>query len=935
MWKMIRRRLRRARLSLPTPLAVFTLLAGVAVTSLLYAGVRDVEHERARSDFVQAAESRFAAVERSFRNAIDAVHSLNLLFASVGNVGRAEFDAYATPLAALHPEVQALVFHRFVSGKERAAFETSRARTFPGFQITERGTNGLVRAGERERYLVDDYIVPYAGNEVTLGYDAWSHPPQRILAEYAIDTGLAAASEVLPLLQRNGAAGVVIVMPVYRKGASLASVADRRRAAIGDTEVVIDLAALVQRNLASAGLLDRPGTMLTLAGTAVGGKLVAFRFGQPAPPMAEGRWGRWLRGPGFSSVRTVQVAGRPWRMTVAAREGALPVHLGSVGMLAFGLVLSVVMAFYVQARVRRTRRIEHLVEERTGALKRASDALRLYQRAIESSANAILLVSARQPGWPIEYANPAYQRLVGRAARDLVGERIADLASAEPDQPSLHELAAALRARRAAHVLVRPHDARGGEVFSEVYVAPVLNPAGDTEHFVMSLYDVTTTKRYEAELEHRARHDALTGLANRVLLADRIEHAIGFAAASGEPVWVAALDLDQFKLVNDTLGHQAGDQLLQLVAPRITGALQRTDTVARTGGDEFVLVLPGYRDERQAAAVLRNVLDAVAQPLVLHGQTLFVTCSAGVAAYPGDGQDPVTLVKHAELAMYRAKDAGRNAVEFFRPAMTARARERLELENALRHALARGEFELHYQPQVALASGRVVGVEALIRWRHPRFGTVLPDRFIALAEETGLIVPIGSWVLRTACRQSRAWHNAGYGPLRMAVNLSARQFAEPGLTDAIGATLTDTGLHPECLEIEVTESLMMADVEAAERTMHELKQMGIGLSIDDFGTGYSSLSYLKRFPVDMLKIDRSFVHDLAGGADDAAMVDAIISLARGLRMRVIAEGVETRAQLDYLRSHGCDEVQGHFYSRALPVAEVEQILRDGRCLEAA
>jgi diguanylate cyclase (GGDEF)-like protein/PAS domain S-box-containing protein len=935
MWKMIRRRLRRARLSLPTPLAVFTLLAGVAVTSMLYAGVRDVEHERARADFVQAAESRFAAVERSFRNATDAVHSLNQLFAAVGNVSRAEFDAYATPLAALHPEVQALVFHRFVGGDERAAFEASRAADFPGFQITERGPGGIVRAGERGRYLVDDYIVPLAGNEVTLGFDAWSNPPQRVLAEYAIDTGLAAASEVLPLLQRNGAAGVVIVMPVYRQGMPLTNVAERRRAVLGDTEVVINLAGLVRRNLADAGLLDRPGTMLTLASTAAGGKPVAYRYGTPAAAMAQGLWGRWLRGPGFSNVRTVEVAGRPWRITVAAREGALPVHLGSVGMLALGLVLSTVMAFYVQARVRRTRRIEHLVEERTGALKRASDALRLYQRAIESSENAILLVSARLPGWPIEYANPACQRLLGRSAPDLIGQLISTLASVEPDQASIHELSAAMRARRAAHALVRHHDAHGGEVYSEVYVAPVIDPAGDTEHFVMSLYDVTTTKRYEAELEHRARHDALTGLANRVLLADRIELAIGFAAANGEPVWVAALDLDQFRLFNDTLGHQAGDQLLQLVAPRLAGALQRTDTVARTGGDEFVLVMPGYRDERQAAAALRRVLDAVAQPLVLHGQTLFVTCSAGVAVYPGDGQDPATLVKHAELAMYRAKDAGRNAVEFFRPAMTARARERLDLENALRHALARGEFELHYQPQVALASGRVVGVEALIRWRHPRFGTVLPDRFIALAEETGLIVPIGSWVLRTACRQNRAWQNAGYGPLRIAVNLSARQFAEPGLSDAIGATLIDAGMRPECLEIEVTESLMMADVDAAERTMHELKQMGVGLSIDDFGTGYSSLSYLKRFPVDVLKIDRSFVHDLAAGADDAAMVDAIISLARGLHMRVIAEGVETRAQLDYLRSHGCDEVQGHLYSRALPVAEVEPILRRGRCLEAA
>jgi diguanylate cyclase (GGDEF)-like protein/PAS domain S-box-containing protein len=933
MWKMILRRLRRVRIGLPALSTVLTLLAGIAITAVIFSGVRGVERERARSDFVQAAESRFAAVDRAFSDATDALYSLNLLFSSVGEVSRSEFDAYATPLSALHPEAQALVFHRFVSGEQRAAFEAERQRDFPGFQITERGDGGLVRAGERALYLVDDYIVPFAGNEITLGYDAWAYAPQRELAQRAIDTGRPMSSPIIPLLQHKGGSGVVMVMPVYRKGALLNGVAERRRAAVGDTEVVIDLDVLVQRNLANAGLLGRRGAMLTLAGQAADGRQVAFRYGVPA--VAAPAWSNWLHGRAFSETRKLSVAGRPWSVTVSGGEGALPVHLGSIGVLALGLAASFGISAFVQARVQRTRRIEHLVEERTGALNRALDALRLYQRAIESSVNGILLVDANRQGWPIEYVNPAYERLRGRSARELIGRRVSDIVSVEPDQPAIQELTSAMRELRPGNALVRHIDATGREVYSDVYVAPVRNPAGVTEHFVVTLYDVTTAKRYEAELEHRARHDALTGLANRALLADRIEQALGFAAADGEPVWVAAIDLDQFRFVNDTLGHDAGDELLRLVAPRITGVLQRTDTVARTGGDEFVLVLPGYRDERQAGSAVRRVLEAVSQPLQLHGQTVFVTCSAGVAAYPVDGTDGATLVKHAELAMYRAKDAGRNTVEFFLPAMTARARERVELEGALRHALAHDEFELHYQPQVDLASGRVVGLEALIRWRSQRFGTVQPTRFIGLAEETGLIVPIGAWVLRTACMQNQAWRRAGYGPLRIAVNLSARQFAEPGLIEVISRVLHETGMDPGCLEFEVTESLMMADVEAALRTMHELKTMGIKLSIDDFGTGYSSLSYLKRFPVDVLKIDRSFVHDLVAGQDEAAMVDAIISLARGLRMRVIAEGVETRSQLDYLRGQGCDEVQGHLYSRPLPVAEVEAILREGRCMVPA
>jgi diguanylate cyclase (GGDEF)-like protein len=465
-------------------------------------------------------------------------------------------------------------------------------------------------------------------------------------------------------------------------------------------------------------------------------------------------------------------------------------------------------------------------------------------------------------------------------------------------------------------------------MYAEVYIAPVNNEDGVTTHFVLAQYDVTMAKRYEAELEARARFDTLTGLANRALLHDRIDNAIDLAA--GRPVWVAAIDLDHFKFVNDTLGHDAGDELLKAAAQRIGAAVGRTDTVARTGGDEFVLVLPGRESESDAAATVRAVLQALAHPLSLEGQDLVLTGSAGLAAFPADGNDAATLIQHAEVAMYRSKELGRNMVQFYMPTMNARARERLALEGALRSALVHDEFELHYQPQVDLVTGAVVGLEALIRWRHPSMGMVRPDRFINLAEETGLIVPIGAWVLRTACRQSRAWQHAGLGAMRIAVNLSARQFAEPNLVREIARVLDETGLSAACLEVEITESLVMGDVESAIRTMRELKQMGVQLSIDDFGTGYSSLSYLRRFPVDVLKIDRSFVRDIPFSEDDAALVAAIIELARGLRMRVIAEGVETEAQLDYLRRRGCDEVQGHVYAQAASGAEVERLLRAGR-----
>jgi diguanylate cyclase (GGDEF)-like protein/PAS domain S-box-containing protein len=555
--------------------------------------------------------------------------------------------------------------------------------------------------------------------------------------------------------------------------------------------------------------------------------------------------------------------------------------------------------------------------------------MNLYLRAIDASANAVILVDATRPGYPIDYVNPAFERMRGYCAAEVLGLRLFDVAEHEPEQAAVAGLLQAMREQREGYATMRLRCKDGSELYADVYVAPVLNERGVPGHFVITQYDVSTAKRYEAELEVRARYDLLTGLANRALLQDRIEAAIALAGTD-TAVWVAALDLDHFKYVNDTLGHGAGDEMLKAVALRLQGAVGRADTVARTGGDEFVLVLPGRADESEAATTVQAVLDALAAPLRLHGQELVMTGSAGLAAWPADGNDAAALIQHAEVAMYRAKDLGRNAIQFYTPAMNARARERMALEGALRSALTHGEFELYYQPQVDLLSGSVVGLEALIRWRHPSLGMVRPDRFIHLAEETGLIVPIGAWVLRTACRQSRAWEHAGFGAMRIAVNLSARQFAQPGLVREIEDVLDETGLTPGCLEIEITESLVMEDVEGAIRTMGLLKSMGVKLSIDDFGTGYSSLSYLRRFPVDVLKIDRSFVRDITSSEDDAAMVSAIIELARGLRMRTIAEGVETEAQLDYLKRRGCDEVQGHVYARASSGADVEAMLRTGR-----
>jgi len=449
-------------------------------------------------------------------------------------------------------------------------------------------------------------------------------------------------------------------------------------------------------------------------------------------------------------------------------------------------------------------------------------------------------------------------------------------------------------------------------------------------------------RRTEERIRHMAHHDALTGLPNRNLLDDRLRQAMLHAQRYDHVVMVALIDLDNFKLVNDSLGHNVGDDLLCTVATRMTGCVRRTDTVARLGGDEFVIVLldggaraeagRGQRGSAEGASdTLRKIADTIARPVKIGPHALEVTCSIGVAVYPHDGTDIVTLLRNADAAMYRAKELGHNRCEFYTAEMNQRIREKRDLQDGLRRAIANAEFRLLYQPQVDLASDRIVGVEALLRWERPGIGPVSPAVFIPLAEDTGQIVAIGDWVLHTACRQACAWEDAGLPPVKMSVNVSARQFREANLVERVRHALAESGLPPQRLELELTESAIMQDVQRAVTTMEELRALGVQLSIDDFGTGYSSLASLRRFPIGRLKIDRSFVHDVPDSEDGKAIAAAVISLGHQLKMRVIAEGVETTAQLDFLKANGCDEMQGYLYSKPTTADVLATLLSsDGR-----
>ncbi|SNT20885.1 PAS domain S-box-containing protein/diguanylate cyclase (GGDEF) domain-containing protein [Noviherbaspirillum humi] len=472
--------------------------------------------------------------------------------------------------------------------------------------------------------------------------------------------------------------------------------------------------------------------------------------------------------------------------------------------------------------------------------------------------------------------------------------------------------------------IVRPD---GGLRWIEERARPVRDETGKIVRCDGIAIDVSARKEYEARIEYLADHDSLTSLANRNLLADRINQAIAHARRSRSMVAVLFIDLDRFKSVNDSFGHSVGDALLVTASERLKRSVRDGDTVARQGGDEFILLLTDIRKPDDVVAVASKIFREFSEPFLIGPHELYVTVSVGATLFPDDAGDIHALLRNADIAMYRAKEEQGNAFQFYSRDMSVRAMERAELESALRRALERKEFELFYQPKVEASTRRIIGAEALIRWNHPEMGMVPPTRFIPMAEEIGLIVPIGDWVLNTACEQNRAWQDEGLPPISVSVNLSARQFNQDDLVESVAGTLDRVGLASRHLELELTESIVMNSAEVFVSKLQELESLGVRLSIDDFGTGYSSLSYLKRFPLHHLKIDQSFVRDIATDADDAAITSTVIELGHSLNLKVIAEGVETEEQVAFLRDHHCDEMQGYFFSKPLPAHEFADLLR--------
>jgi diguanylate cyclase (GGDEF)-like protein/PAS domain S-box-containing protein len=923
--------------------APLVLIFGLCVTAALFTGTKRLEDDKVALAFGQRAELSAATVRHGLEEAVQVLTQINRLFVTVDGVSRAQFHTFTQPLLQRYPYIQAFNFHRYLPQAERDAYERARERDLDrAFNIT--ADRGRVAAPAKERYYIVDYLEPMRGNEPAAGLDVSANASVMGALDRAVESGAPASTDLLQLAQAVDS-GFLVVFPVYRHGIDAGSVEARRGGLIGDTSAVFRAGDLVRKTLAAAGLLNTPELIIDVYGnSATRARALVFHGGNTPPPnpvlQSLPAWLAYERP--HTAARTFAVAGQNWHIVVSSAPVPLVQnHLSSLLVLVAGVLLTLLTAAYLHTLALRSRRVQKMVDEKTTELRltnellsedivarrQAEMALKLRERAIEASANAILILRADDADYPIEYVNPAFERITGYRADEVVGRGIRTLEGTQSEPHDLEQIYSAMHEQREGNIVLRHHRKDGTLLWTDFYIAPVRNAGGEASHFVAALYDITSMKRYEAELEFQASRDTLTGLANRAKLRDSLSQAMAYARRYGQAVWVVFIDLDSFKFINDTLGHKAGDLLLRTVADRLQGSLREYDTAARLGGDEFVLVLPERASLGPDSRHLQRIMEAVAQPVTVEGHSFFLTCSIGVSMYPSDGDDPELLIKHADIAMYRAKQSGRNNFQFYTSDMNDRALERLRIESDLRNALDRSEFLLHYQPKVDVNSGRVTGMEALIRWRHPEFGMVPPGRFIGLAEETGLIVPIGAWVIRTACAQNKAWQDAGLAPLRISVNLSARQFAQKDLAQSIADVLQDTGLEARHLEIELTESLVMTDVEHAIDVLQQLKRLGVKLSIDDFGTGYSSLAYLKRFPIDVLKIDQSFVRDVTVDPNDAAITVSIISLGHNLKLKVIAEGVETRQQLAYLRLHGCDEVQGYLFSHPLPADEFEARLR--------
>lgn len=900
---------RPRRLGVAVPMLIATAFTGAALYQ-----VSRWEALRVQTQFNRDTEHVISLVRKRLDAQIDMVLAVEHFMAVSSNVTRHQFRQFITPWLTRYPGTQNFGWSPVIDHAAREDFEKLiRSTHGDDFRILDRSPDGRTfPARDAETYLPIIYVEPFVTNTTVYGLNPLSLPETAIAIERSrLVRGPVVSAGIHLVQERATQRGVVIYQAVFDRPEN----AGVEAAMIGTVSSVFRMDDTFAAILPTGQALEMELCLVDLAGKPGNRRLYG-----PAGCEHEG----WLPAH-VGRAQTIAFAEREWQI----RLRGTPAYVRELRSwaawttIAFGLATLGMLGAFLLVTSGHTRRISRLVEQRTTELAHATQELEAQRAALDRAQR-----TARMGSWE---CTPDGAALTCSAALPT----LLHLPTASP--PTLDDLCAAVdeEDRDALRKALAAAAVSAEDQSLDCHLAA---GSGQIMHFTIetewvdgrparlrgTVQDVSAARQAEAHIQYLAHYDALTGLPNRRMWLTQAQAAIHAAQRHGDILAVLFLDLDQFKTVNDSLGHPAGDLLLATVARRLADCLREEDVLARLGGDEFVALLPRLADGKDAAVVARKMLTAMHAPVDIDGQELRPTVSIGIALYPADGGDVDTLLKHADTAMYGAKEAGRNNYQFFVQEMNVRALERLMLENALRRAVEREELSLHFQPQIRAQDGGLTGCEALLRWNHPEIGAIPPTQFIPVAEETGLIIPLGEWVLREACRHQVAWARAGHHELAVAVNISALQFRRDDFAEVVARILAQTGANPACIELEITESALMQPSPALYERLVALGRLGLTLALDDFGTGYSSLSYLKRLPISRLKLDRSFVHDLPGDQEDAAVASATLSLARDLGLEVVAEGVEQVEQFTWLKARGCTLMQGYLFGRPMPPEEFER-----------
>lgn len=889
----------------PNVVSFLVLCAGLVLTLLLWNTAIEQEYERQQEQLSYLADQAAMTIGERFLEYQTLIRSGQAVFEASDAVHYGEWQAFVSKLevAENYPGIAALVFIAYVSRQELPAFvQKVRRWGVDGFQLNP--------PGERDFYCPITYYGAAAAG-TALGYDTCTSTSSRAAQEEARDLGRIVLSEPLTLtntITDEQYPGYAIIGPVYHRGAILESNEQRRNALFGWVG-----APLPAHEIMRDVIRNTPGLRWRVIDSMDGADTVTIHESGASIPPGESS---------VSEIRHLAPGNRTWTLHLERKLtlSGLPLLVAAAGALT-----SILLFLLLSAWARTREEALALAEDMTAALQQSEQLL------TSITDNIFEGIYRGVPDKGLVYVN---QSLAGMFGFGSVEEMLSQTGkNLYVDAARRDELRRLLETQGYYKNEEVEYIRRDGTRFHAINNAvAVFGRNGKISYYDGAIYDITERKLAEERVYYLAHYDALTNLPNRMLLRNRMEQGMARARRQKSHMALLFLDLDHFKMVNDSLGHDLGDQLLQEVARRLLGCVRVHDTVSRQGGDEFIILVEDIAEPRTAAQIAEKLSEAISQPFQINGHDLHVTPSVGITVFPGDGEDIDTLIRNADAAMYHAKETGRNNSQFFTHDMNTSALERLSLESSLRRALENQEFVLHYQPQVSLTDGEIIGIEALIRWLHPERGMVSPAEFIPVAEQSGLIVEIGAWALFEACRQNRAWQQSGLLPVPIAVNLSAMQFRRGRIEASVAEALRTTGLEARYLELELTESAIMHDSRVTLQALKRLDALGVRLAVDDFGTGYSSLNYLKRFKVDRLKIDQSFIQGVASDADDAAITIAIIRIARALKLGVIAEGVETAEQLGFLLANDCDAIQGYLFSKPLPAADFQRFLAAGKRL---